>query len=366
VPQRLIDRQLRRPLGRFDSLDPSDRRPTPRAAACPASGTATAQPAQTRVSAYAIRYRWTLNSNFTYALERPGHAGDQFKQQDRRSVFGLQASQAWSHSLGGLDAQRGGAVQLRHDRIRVGLFDTVAPCQHRHHARRPRARDRSGQRLRAEQRDAAAVAARHRAGVRADRVSNRVDSLSLADNSGRASDTQVSPKLSLVAGPFAKTEFFFNPAAACTATTPAAPPRVSTHAAGDAVDRRAAAGGQPGWETGRAHRGTAGPAELAGAVEAGLRLRAGLHRRRRCHRGQRRQPAPRRGVQQPLDAGPACAVRCRPGLDARSFRQRRPHSERGGLGGQPGHDVLQDLAPQAVTPLAVSAYSSIWSKFMYL
>jgi outer membrane receptor protein involved in Fe transport len=47
-------------------------------------------------------------------------------------------------------------------------------------------------------------------GLRADNARFDVDSLSLAANSGRARDTMVSPKFSLVLGPWAKTEFFFN------------------------------------------------------------------------------------------------------------------------------------------------------------
>jgi outer membrane receptor protein involved in Fe transport len=47
-------------------------------------------------------------------------------------------------------------------------------------------------------------------GLRADRLTTRVDALTLPPIAARASATQLSPKLSLIAGPFAKTEFFFN------------------------------------------------------------------------------------------------------------------------------------------------------------
>ena len=47
-------------------------------------------------------------------------------------------------------------------------------------------------------------------GLRADQVRFEVDALTLAANGGRSSDQQLSPKLSLIAGPWAKTEFFFN------------------------------------------------------------------------------------------------------------------------------------------------------------
>jgi outer membrane receptor protein involved in Fe transport len=47
-------------------------------------------------------------------------------------------------------------------------------------------------------------------GLRADRLHASVESLSLAANSGTSSGHLISPKLSLIAGPFANTEFFFN------------------------------------------------------------------------------------------------------------------------------------------------------------
>jgi hypothetical protein len=61
------------------------------------------QRSQTKVSAYAMRLPLaSCTRNFTYTLERPDATGDQFSQQDERSVYGLQASHAFGHSLGGL------------------------------------------------------------------------------------------------------------------------------------------------------------------------------------------------------------------------------------------------------------------------
>jgi hypothetical protein len=47
-------------------------------------------------------------------------------------------------------------------------------------------------------------------GVRLDHKRARVDALSLRTNSGSANDTQVSPKFSLIIGPWRKSEFFLN------------------------------------------------------------------------------------------------------------------------------------------------------------
>ncbi len=209
VPQRLIDAGTYqgKPFGRFDSLDPSDGGSTARASLSGEWRRAD-DDGETRLAAYALRYRLKLFSNFTYALERPA-TGDQFSQQDARSVYGLNASRAWQMG-DGLRTEVG--AQLRHDRIRVGLFDTQA--------RRILATTREDDvvqtqaALHAQAAWQAAPWLKAIAGLRADSARFRVDSLKgdaiAAANSGRASDEQLSPELSLVLGPWAKTEFFVN------------------------------------------------------------------------------------------------------------------------------------------------------------
>jgi outer membrane receptor protein involved in Fe transport len=203
VPERLIDAGV---IGRFDSLDPTTGGSTSRASASAAwhGGSDTAR---SKVAAYAIRYRLDLNSNFTYALERPDD-GDQFKQTDRRSVYGLDASHSVAHTVAGLPVRSEAGLALRHDRIRVGLFDSVArvaTATVREDAVRSTLAGVYGQTSIEPLPWLRAVV-----GLRADHVRQRVSALTLANNGGRTSDTQVSPKLSLVAGPFAKTEFFLN------------------------------------------------------------------------------------------------------------------------------------------------------------
>ena len=211
VPQRLIDAGTfeGRPFGRFDAVDPSDGGSTSRSSL---SGEWHDQDAgsRTRLAAYVLRYRLQLDSNFTYALERPAD-GDQFRQTDRRTVLGASANRSFEHSLAGLEARTEIGVQLRQDRLRVGLYDSVA--------RRVIATTRDD-RVRETQAGLYAQTGVQFAptlrgvfGLRADRVGNRVDALSLPANGGSASDSRLSPKLTLVAGPFAalpRTEFFFN------------------------------------------------------------------------------------------------------------------------------------------------------------
>ena len=208
IPQRLIDagRYNGQPFGRFDSLDASDGGETRRTSLAGEWHAQTASGA-TQLSAYAIDYRLSLFSNFTYALERPAD-GDQFAQTDDRKVYGLAASQTFDHLLGGLPARSEIGLQLRHDRIQVGLFDSVA--------RRVTGVTRDDQ-LQASLLGLYGQLSvewtpwlRSVVGLRADQVRFKVNSLSQALNSGQARDQLLSPKLSVIAGPWARTEWFLN------------------------------------------------------------------------------------------------------------------------------------------------------------
>jgi len=212
VPERLIDAGSYdgQPFGRFDAVDPTDGGET-RRSSLSGEWHRSADGSATNVAAYAIGYRLKLFSNFTYALERPDD-GDQFSQQDKRSVYGVSASHAVDHRLGDLPARSEIGLQLRQDRIRVGLYDTVE--------RRivSTTRDDNVRETQLGIYGQTSVELtpwlRAIAGLRADEARFRVDSLMstaiAAANSGSASAHLFSPKFSLIAGPWAKTEFFFN------------------------------------------------------------------------------------------------------------------------------------------------------------
>jgi outer membrane receptor protein involved in Fe transport len=251
VPQRAIDNGT---IGRFDSLDPTTGGDTARhslSAEWHRDGAA----GRSKLAAYAIRYRLDLNSNFSYALERPAD-GDQFKQRDERSVFGLDASHAVSHTLAGFDARSEVGAALRHDRARVGLFDSVA--------RRIAATTREDK-LRETLFGLYAQTSlelnpwlRAVGGARIDHVRNTVDALTLLANGGKSNDTQLSPKLSLIAGPFARTEFFFNAGRGlhsndARGTTASIDPKT-----GDPVDKVPPLVASRGWELGARTEAVAG------------------------------------------------------------------------------------------------------------
>ncbi len=236
VPQSLIDAGSYngRPFGRFDSLDPTTGGDTARSSLSGewhASGT---DGSRSSVSAYALRYRLDLNSNFTYALANPID-GDQFKQRDERTVAGGEARHAFVHTLGGLDLRSEIGTNVRHDRIEVGLYNSAARAITsvvREDEVRQTMLGVFGQ-------TAVTFTPTLRAvlGLRADHLRSQVDARTLPAESGRSRGTQVSPKLSLVIGPFAKTEFFFNAgrglhsndARGTTASSDPAPPLVSQH-----------------------------------------------------------------------------------------------------------------------------------------
>ncbi|HEY1398516.1 TonB-dependent receptor [Roseateles sp.] len=212
VPQRLIDAGTfnGRPFGRFDAVDPSDGGDT-RRSSLSADWQRDADGSSTRLAAYAMAYELALYSNFTYAMERP-EAGDQFAQKDDRKVYGLSGSHAFDHTLVGLPARSEFGFQVRQDRARVGLFNTVARAVVDPATDTTRDDDvretMSG--VYGQTSVELAPWARAVIGVRADQGRFRVDHRAGEGNSGNARDTLVSPKFSLVLGPWAKTEFFVN------------------------------------------------------------------------------------------------------------------------------------------------------------
>ena len=208
VPQRLIDEGSPNgsPFGRFDSLDPTTGGESHRSSL---SGEwhNDGPSGRTNLSAYAIRYDLDLNSNFTYALERP-EDGDQFKQTDKRTVVGFDAEHIVNHDLGAFPARTVAGVQLRHDRIRVGLHDSVA----RRITNTVREDQVRQTQLGLFAQTSVEFTPEFRAvfGLRADGLQARVNALTLAENGGSASDSLLSPKLTLVYALSPKTEVFLN------------------------------------------------------------------------------------------------------------------------------------------------------------
>lgn len=192
-------------INRFGNYDPSDGGESHRYSLS-AVGSGMVNGGEYALQAYAVDYRMQLFSNFTYATD-PGD-GDQFEQFDERHLYGSKAE--WKLPLGWRIAP--GAIMLgtdlRYDDIdTVGLYQTAA--RERIETTREDAVDQLGV--------GAYIALdtrwndwlRTNLGLRADRFEFDVDS-NLAANSGSRSDGIVSPKFSIVFGPWRETEFFGN------------------------------------------------------------------------------------------------------------------------------------------------------------
>ncbi|MDI3294541.1 TonB-dependent receptor [Janthinobacterium tructae] len=193
-------------IGRFGSLAPSDGGDTTRTSLSYAMRQRT-QNRLFELDAYLIRSQLELNSDFTYFLAKPA-TGDQFQQSERRTVAGVNASESWNTELFGLPLRNKLGVQGRVDRLSpVGLYSTVERVR-QSTVREDRVREASIG-VYGENTVQWLPWLRSVAGLRYDAYRFKVDS-SVEGNSGVAQDHVVSPKLSLILGPWRRTEFFVN------------------------------------------------------------------------------------------------------------------------------------------------------------
>ncbi len=162
---------------------------------------------QVATTAYAIDYDLNLWSNFTYWLDDPEN-GDQFEQADDRRIFGWVGAWSADTTLFGRPTRNTMGFQLRQDRIDpIGLYKTVA--RNRVSTTREDKVTESSAGVYYENRTEWADDFRTVLGLRGDRYWFDVTS-DVAANSGTAAASLFSPKLALVFGPWADTEYFVN------------------------------------------------------------------------------------------------------------------------------------------------------------
>ena len=207
VPQRLLDAGLYQgqAFGRFDSLDPSDGASTRRTSLSAAWHRRSDQESS-QLDVYAIRYALSVFSNFTYSLARPT---DQFAQTDDRTVLGGRASHTWFSAPGqGPAWQNTLGLQWRQDHARLGLYDSAS----RQLLATVRDDDVHQTLLGVygENETRWTPWLRTVSGLRVDPWRARVSSLTQWQNSGASRASLVSPKVSFILGPWARTEFFVN------------------------------------------------------------------------------------------------------------------------------------------------------------
>jgi len=201
VAERAVDEGL---ISRFGTLDPSDFTFTRRYSLSGAWQHTTAN-SLTKANIYIIDKTMQLFSNFTYFLDDPIH-GDQFEQWDRRTTSAFNASHTWTGNWGGHEVENTVGTQLQNDNIFVGLNHTedrqLLTVWRNDHV--------------VETSEAAYFQNtfhwfdkfRTEAGIRVELL--QISDRSETANSGRTSDSIALPKLNLIFGPWAKTEFYIN------------------------------------------------------------------------------------------------------------------------------------------------------------
>ncbi len=203
VPHELIDSGA---IGRFAALDPTDGGNTTREIV---SGEwhRRQDASYTNLSAYAEHTTLRLWSDFTFFELRPA-TGDQFEQQESRNFVGGQVVQGRQHTLLGSDSTTELGFQVRHDHIDVGLFNTQARVEFDTVSNDRISETSLG--AYAQNTTSWLPWFRTLVGLRADHVDMTSRALQVPANSGNGSGSRLSPKLSLIFGPWAKTEFFAN------------------------------------------------------------------------------------------------------------------------------------------------------------
>ncbi len=171
----------------------------------------------TKITPYLFYYDLNLYSNFTYYLTDPA-LGDQFNQNDRRWVAGMDARHTIFSQWAGRKMENTFGFQLRNDWIGNGLY------QSSHRARVDKTDSDTGNPLPATtQRDnftdtLAGFYAENKihwgekfrsvAALRGDVTHLDVTSLVTSADSGTVTKAIPSPKVSLIFGPWFKTEFY--------------------------------------------------------------------------------------------------------------------------------------------------------------
>jgi TonB dependent receptor/TonB-dependent Receptor Plug Domain len=202
IPQRAVSVGL---ISRFGNIDPTDGGRSKRASV---SGQAWGRlgAGAWRAEAYLLDYQLDLFSNFTYFTD-PVH-GDQFEQYDNRQVYGATVSYSLPLTLFAQQGMLRTGVQVRDDRLDpVALHDTTG-----------RTRWKTVSVTQARVRSDAVYAAwqlhpapwwRLTLGARLD--SDHFDvNANLPANSGTASASLLSPKLTLAFGPWHASEYFLD------------------------------------------------------------------------------------------------------------------------------------------------------------
>jgi hypothetical protein len=161
----------------------------------------------TKVSTYLEHYRLQLWSDFTFFEFRPT-TGDQFEQFEDRNIIGGEVARGWNLLLFGRESTFEAGFQIRHDNINVGLLNTVARIPFTTVSFDQVSEIEAG--LYLQNTTTWNPWLRTLVGVRESAAVMDMTAYANPLNSGSASGARLSPKLSVILGPWAMTEFFIN------------------------------------------------------------------------------------------------------------------------------------------------------------
>jgi outer membrane receptor protein involved in Fe transport len=203
IAQRAVDQGL---VDRFGAIDPSDGGETSRYSFAIDRHKVLDNGGVFHMDAYVVKYRLDLFSNFTYFLDDP-QRGDQIEQFDNRWVFGVSPSWVFTDKWAGRAVSNKVGADVRRDNIDLALNHT----QDRQFLNPTRSDyvQQTGYDFYYENTYQWTETFRSVAGIRQDGYYANVTS-DTNENSGKTSATITSPKLSLIFGPFDKTEYFLN------------------------------------------------------------------------------------------------------------------------------------------------------------
>jgi len=163
---------------------------------------------------YYEHYSLQLWSDFTFFENRcaiapdPSLPCDQFEQWENRNIFGTKLAKGWYHFLFGRESNTEIGLQLRYDNIHVGLDNTQS--RQVFQPVRDDFVNVLGSGLYVQENTVWTPWFRSVLGLRFDAVHNQVDATLTPENTGNSSGHATSPKVSLIFGPWNKTEYFVN------------------------------------------------------------------------------------------------------------------------------------------------------------
>lgn len=162
----------------------------------------------TRANAYAGFYDLDLFSNFTFFKDNQGQ-GDQFEQRDHRWFIGGELARDWHFDALGQEQRITIGMQLRTDIITgLGLYNTTR--RERWNTVRQDDITQSTYGIYAEAELKPTSWFRIVPGLRGDLLQFNVQKSTRPENAGSLTQGIVSPKLSMIFGPWEKTEFYLN------------------------------------------------------------------------------------------------------------------------------------------------------------